>query len=470
MATTSPRNVTACRVDIPATLKEQLFKHLFPGDHEEHGAVLAAALASDGDRTRLLVRHVIIAEEGTDYVAGVRGYRRLRPEFVQKAVQFCRDHGLAYLAVHNHGGRDHVAFSEVDLASHERGYPALLDLMQGLPVGALVFASAAAAGEVWWRVDQRTSVSEFRVIGHTIERLTPSPECTCAGATFEGFDRQVRFFGARGQSRLARSRVGIVGAGGAGSLIVEYLARLGIGSLVVADPDIVELSNLSRVVGSEHADICADLPVKKTTVAQRVAIAANPSCDFLGVPDSIVRQSVAAHFRNCDFIFLAADSASARLVFNAIVQQYYVPGIQVGAKITADPKTGRLTDVFSVMRWVLPGFGCLSCSGLISSYRLAWEAKTDREQEEQRYGTEVANPSVITLNAVAASHAVNEFLFSFQGLRENSDKTIGGYMWHHLSQRTMVDEWRQSEGCLECRATNGSRFGLGDGVALPTSY
>jgi hypothetical protein len=46
---------------MPAQLKEQLFQHLFPGDRDEHGAVLAASLAWDGDRARLLVRHVIIA-------------------------------------------------------------------------------------------------------------------------------------------------------------------------------------------------------------------------------------------------------------------------------------------------------------------------------------------------------------------------------------------------------------------------
>lgn len=470
MATAPPRNVTECRVDIPASLKAQLFKHLFPGDYDEHGAVLAAALAWDGDRVRLLVRHIILAVEGIDYIAGVRGYRRLRAEFVHRALQFCRDNRLAYLAVHNHGGTDSVAFSDIDLASHERGYPALLDLMQGLPVGALVFTNRAAAGDIWWRIDHRTSVLEVRVIGHTIERLRPAPEHPSTGVCDEQFDRQVRFFGAQGQSRLARATIGVVGAGGAGSLIVEYLARLGVGTLVVADPDNVERSNLSRIAGAIEADTTEFMAVNKTTVAQRVADAANPNGRFLGIPDSIVRQSVAEQFRHCDFMFLAADSASARLVFNAIVQQYYVPGIQVGAKITVQPDTGRLTDVFSVMRWVLPGFGCLWCSGLISTYRLAWEAKTDREREDQSYGAEAANPSVITLNAVAASHAVNEFLFAFQGLRDHVDQSVGGYMWHHLSQRAMVDEWRQTDSCLECRAVEGSRFGRGDGVALPISY
>lgn len=35
----------------------------------------------------------------------------------------------------------------------------------------------------------------------------------------------------------------------------------------------------------------------------------------------------------CDYLFLAADSMRARLVFNALVHQYLIPGVQLGSKI-----------------------------------------------------------------------------------------------------------------------------------------
>lgn len=44
----------------------------------------------------------------------------------------------------------------------------------------------------------------------------------------------------------------MIGAGGAGSLLVEYSGRLGVGHLVVVDPD--RIDNLSRVVGSTQRD------------------------------------------------------------------------------------------------------------------------------------------------------------------------------------------------------------------------
>ena len=60
----------------------------------------------------------------------------LKAEFIQSRILRARDARLAYLAIHNHGGIDSVGFSPDDMASHERGYPALLDIARGMPVGA----------------------------------------------------------------------------------------------------------------------------------------------------------------------------------------------------------------------------------------------------------------------------------------------------------------------------------------------
>ena len=56
------------------------------------------------------------------------------------------------------------AFSADDLASHERGYPALLDITKGGPVGALVFAKKAVAGDIWTS-QGRIALSHATVIG-----------------------------------------------------------------------------------------------------------------------------------------------------------------------------------------------------------------------------------------------------------------------------------------------------------------
>src|SRR5437867_6624296 len=113
---------------MPGHLYDALMAHLFPGDGDEHGAVIAAGMASSNGALRLLARNLFLAKDGIDYVPGKRGYRMLVADFIGPCVTFCRENELAYLAIHNHGGELSVSFSHDDLASHERGYPALLDL------------------------------------------------------------------------------------------------------------------------------------------------------------------------------------------------------------------------------------------------------------------------------------------------------------------------------------------------------
>ncbi len=74
------------------------------------------------------------------------------------------------------------------------------------------------------------------------------------------FDRYSRHmvlsqFGLEGQRRLLAARALIVGVGGLGSPIAMYLAASGVGQLVLADFDVVELSNLQRQILHTTNDI-----------------------------------------------------------------------------------------------------------------------------------------------------------------------------------------------------------------------
>jgi hypothetical protein len=68
------------------------------------------------------------------------------------------------------------------------------------------------------------------------------------------------------------------------------------------------------------------------------------------IAGDIADDSVAQRFADCDFLFLAANSMRACLVFNALVHQYIIPGAQIGAKVAVDRETGEILDVFSVYR------------------------------------------------------------------------------------------------------------------------
>ena len=464
------------RLTIPQGLYAELQQHLFPGDGDEHGAVILAGTCDSDRGLRLIARELHLAKDGVDYVPGKRGYRMLKAEFIQNKILRARDRRLAYLAIHNHGGTDSVGFSAPDMASHERGYPALLDIARGMPVGALVFTRSAIAGDLWFPGCSRASLSQAVVVGHRRQLLFPMPER--AGAVVGIYDRQSRLFGDAGQQLLRRARVGIVGLGGAGSVLAELLGRLGVGEFVLADPDRAEDTNLPRLIAARRRDavlpswlprVVADrLRTHKVRMAARNIRRANRDAHIDVLPRDFLDADVAARFTDCDFLFLAADTMGARLLFNAIVHQYGIPGIQVGVKIpVADD--GMVGNAFCVSRMTTPEHGCLWCNGLINPARLQDEAVPEEAKSGYSYldDPDVAAPSVVTMNAIACAHAANDFLFHLTGLKYK-DAERGWFRWNPRRALAGYDMPRRDEDCAECSGKEHSRLGMGDNSTLPT--
>jgi molybdopterin-synthase adenylyltransferase len=86
------------------------------------------------------------------------------------------------------------------------------------------------------------------------------------------YSRQVLFhgIGAHGQTRLAESRVVIVGCGATGSALASLLARSGVGTIRIIDRDYVEPSNLQRQTLFDESDARESLP-KAIAASRRIA-------------------------------------------------------------------------------------------------------------------------------------------------------------------------------------------------------
>jgi hypothetical protein len=104
-----------------------------------------------------------------------------------------------------------------------------------------------------------------------------------------------------------------------------------------------------------------------------------------------------------------------------ICHQYLVPGVQVGAKVSADEVTGAVTLMHVMERPVSLGNGCLECAGVIPADALAEEQLSERERRAQAYiegasPEQLEDPSVITLNSISTSLAATDFLLMVTGL------------------------------------------------------
>lgn len=119
-------------------------------------------------------------------------------------------------------------------------------------------------------------------------------------------------FGVEGQQRLLAARVLVVGAGGLGSPLISYLAAAGIGTLGVADPDRVELSNLARQILFETGDIGR---VKVDAASDRVA-ELNPETQFIPHALEVNRENVEKLIAGYDVVADGCDNFETRFAVN----------------------------------------------------------------------------------------------------------------------------------------------------------
>lgn len=448
---------------IGASHYEALRGHVLRPDGDEHGALLLVGVDTSHDGTLLTVREVHeLADD--EFPPGVHGYRQFAAPALARLGNQAADERLALVTVHSHpAARDRNALSHDDLRAHELVFPHLLDITTAPVVAGLALGQHSIAGEIWTRGGQRIPLDRLRVVGPSIEFIYPAPPQD-ARESDDRFDRQVRLFGAAGQARLRALHVAVVGAGGGGSILVEQLAHLGVGTITAIDFDVVKRHNLSRIMGATNAD--ARRGAKKVEVARRLVRAIDQEIDFRPVDGDIADAATARLLVDADYVLLATDTATARLVANAVSQAFLIPLIQVGAKVETR-KDGTIEQIYTAVRPVLPRRGCLACAGLIDPIALQREAATPEERANQNYlgDPEVIDPSVTTLNAAAAAGALNVLLMSVIG--QASDELAVHRITLTREGNVLALADKRDPACRWCGEESLSRYARADLSLLP---
>jgi len=123
------------------------------------------------------------------------------------------------------------------------------------------------------------------------------------------------------REHLSSFRVGIAGAGGLGSNCAASLARTGIGTLVIADFDVVEDANLSR-----QFYFAGQVGMKKTEALRANIHRINPLINIIAHPVKLNGENIPVIFSGCDVIVEAFDMAEMKEMI-IITVQTKMPGI-----------------------------------------------------------------------------------------------------------------------------------------------
>lgn len=129
--------------------------------------------------------------------------------------------------------------------------------------------------------------------------------------------------GADGQQRLQSAKVAVIGAGGLGVPVLQYLAGAGVGELVIVDGDRLEASNLHRQTWYALAD-CGEM---KATLAARRVRALNPAVKATAHAERLTNASAETMLEGCDLVLDCTDNFASKFLLNDLAHRLATPVI-----------------------------------------------------------------------------------------------------------------------------------------------
>ena len=157
-----------------------------------------------------------------------------------------------------------------------------------------------------------------------------------------------------GQEKLRQAAVLVVGLGGLGSPIALYLAAAGVGRLVLADHDVVELSNLQRQIAHNTAAV----GTAKALSAKASVAAINPGVEVEAVAERIGDPGLAPLLNRVDLAIDATDNFATRFALNDACWRSGTPLVS-GAAIRWEGQVA----VFDPRDAASPCYRCLYADG-----------------------------------------------------------------------------------------------------------
>lgn len=151
--------------------------------------------------------------------------------------------------------------------------------------------------------------------------------------------------GEKGQQKLAKSKVAVVGAGGLGTVSSLYLALAGVGYIRLIDQDTIETHNLHRQI----LYTSDDLHYPKTEVAAKKLEKQNPLITVEAIPENVHAGNVERLLKGVDCVVDGLDNMVTRYLVNRACVKLGIPyvfgaaiGIEGNLSLFAPPETGCL--------------------------------------------------------------------------------------------------------------------------------
>src|SRR5437868_6048909 len=229
----------------------------------------------------------------SDYSQQNVAFLRIKKDFIHKAlVELTNRYDVdTIIDVHTHPfSQRRVAFSATDDGDEQTFFQFLNEKFEGIHYASIVFSQRRYSARVWTlssgSIVARSTLLKTQTSRENIassdfhEYVDEQYEKTAVTATEGFFNRSAAVLGLDVMRTIMHDQViSIVGVGGLGSIIAEHLIHMGFHEINLIDPDVLEMSNLNRVVGAYYED--AQQKRSKVDVVKRHLTHINPKATVL---------------------------------------------------------------------------------------------------------------------------------------------------------------------------------------------
>src|SRR5579884_2408491 len=401
----------------------------------EHFAVLLGKTQKMNGYTIITVIDLLFPAR-SDYQQQSVASLRIKKDFIhQSLAELTSRYDVDTLIdVHTHPfSQTSVAFSAIDDGDEHTFFRFLQETFDGIHYASIVFSQSRYSARVWTlgngaivsrKALLKTQTSPENIASANFREDIDEQEEKRAVAEVGGFfHRSSLVLGLDVMRTIMHDQmISIVGVGGLGSVVAEHLIHMGFHEINLIDPDVLEVSNLNRVVGAYYED--AQQKRYKVDVVKRHLTHINPKATVMACRKDVHDKEVESVLALSDWIIVATDNHSSRLKAQQLSIKYFVPLLSLGVNITVN--NHKIEDMSGEVITARVGdYLCLSCLNRINPIKVASERHPDQGIREALVkrgyvtGQDIKEPAVKTLNTFLATMAVEVLINQYTGARKH---------------------------------------------------
>lgn len=389
-------------IRVARSLFEEVRAHVEDFTRGEEAGYLVCSISNLADRNVLLARRWVPVPESAIDRNRDGSVLSWSSSFNSDVLSAAIDEDSVPVLVHSHGSAA-PEFSPDDRHKERELFSTFSRLLGVPPTGSLLLGRRDAAGSFWTEGTNTVEFGRLIIAGAPLEVWPSTKVQPPSPPVRRRLARQSLAIGPDSDTRLALAKVGVIGISGGGSHVVQQLSHQGIGTLIPIDDQLVDLTNLGRVVGATLLDVET---TSKVELARRIAGNIDPSINVTGVEQRFPTAKTIAALKEADVIIACLDRFDAREAVNAFCRRHMIPLVDIGMTIRSEGERLGLADGQVIV--TLPGDPCMRCWFLTDALLAA--ERRDRPPGYDQNPNAPGDPQVVSMNGVLASEACNSVL------------------------------------------------------------